>query len=127
MEKNCNWILTSIAVCVVLILISGCEPENKIDARQERLYSAENLELKKQIDGLEKKYEKDMAAKEAELNKCVQQNERLSKQISDDALKMFENDVMSSLMEQVQQLSQENTELKAKIEQLEKAQAEPVD
>ena len=41
-------------VSAVTILVAGCEPEGKVDARQERLYSSENRELKRQIESLEK-------------------------------------------------------------------------
>lgn len=118
--------IITLTVSFVTILVAGCEPENNVDQRQERLYSAENLELKRQINSLEKKYENDMKAKEAELNKCLEQNAQLSKQLGDDAIKMFEGEIMTSLMEQVQQLTKENNELKASIEEFQDTRSKAV-
>lgn len=122
MKKKSIRFLISIAVCAVLISVFGCEPEKTVNTRQERLYSTQNIELQKKIDNLEKKYKKDLGKKNEELLKCRNDNEVLTKQIQDETTKVFANEAMNTLMEQVQKLTAENNELKAKIAELEKAQ-----
>ena len=119
--------ITLIILCTILIPITGCEPEGKTTTRQERLYSAENMKLKKQIAQLEKKYEEDVVSKDKELQQCLEDNKVLTEQIQMDTAKAMEDSLTDMLMEQVQQLTDENIKLRAKIEELEKTQTEKAD
>jgi CII-binding regulator of phage lambda lysogenization HflD len=113
-------IILCLAVCATLAGLAGCEPKEPVNERQERLYSAENMELKKEISVLRSQFEKQMQAKQQELDKCNKDKAALEEQLSQETVKMFEDSLMSSLMEQVNQLNNENTQLKADIEALNK-------
>ncbi|MBN1795326.1 MAG: hypothetical protein JW804_01505 [Sedimentisphaerales bacterium] len=115
-----------IVICTLLISTIGCEPESNATPRQERLYSAENMELKKQIAQLEKKYEKDVVAKDKELQQCLEENKVLTEQIQEETAKALEESLTTMLMEQVQQLTDENIKLQAKVEQLENTQTKQI-
>jgi hypothetical protein len=127
MNKQHKNLLISVIICILLLSLTGCQPETKVDQRQDRLYSVENMELKKQVNSLEKKYEKDMATKKAELDKCNRQLKQVSKELGNDAMTMFETDLINSLMKQIDNLTKENQKLKARIKELEKIQVETSD
>jgi cell division protein FtsB len=113
-------IIPYLTVCVILAGLAGCEPEEPVSERQERLYSAENMELKKQIAELQGQFEKDMQAKQKELEQCNRDKSTLQKNIERNTAKLFEESALPALMEQVQQLKRENARLKAEIEDLNK-------
>lgn len=106
-------------ICGVFFLIIGCEPENKTDdSKKERLFAAENMELKKEIENLKKTHTKELASAKAELAECQKQNDFLSEQVQEETTKVLENEITNMLMEESQRLNQENEELKALIEEL---------
>lgn len=105
--------------CFVIIIFAGCEPtETAVNERQERLYSAENAELKKQLSDSQIKYANELAEKQRQLEQCQTEKEQLANQISEETIKAFEESAVNMLMEQVGQLTQENAELKAQIAEL---------
>lgn len=105
-------------VCYVGILVAGCEPEPTSSVKQERLYAAENMELKKQIKDMKKKHGKELAAKQELINECEKKKQTLLRQANEEANKMFEESVMSQLMDQVEELKEENKKLRAQLEEL---------
>ena len=107
-------------VCAVLAGVAGCEPKEQVNERQERLYSIENEELKKQLAKLQDKCEQDVAAKQQQLDKCQADLNSLAEQLQEDTMKAFEQSGVNILMEQNKQLLEENTRLKAEIEDLKK-------
>ncbi len=109
-----------LTVCIILAGLAGCEPEEPVSERQERLYSAENMELKKQIVNLQEQVEKDIQAKQKELDQCNKDKNTLQQNIKRNSAKFFEDSALPTLMEQIQQLKKENTQLKAQIEALNK-------
>jgi hypothetical protein len=112
-------------VCSAFILIIGCEPESKTtDVKKERLFSAENIELKKQIDDLKKTQIKELAAKEVQLADCQKENAVISKQAQEETSKALDNEITNMLMEDSKRLAAENEELKAQIEELKKLPAD---
>ena len=116
-----------IIICTFAAMLTGCEPQSTgrptaepVSERQERLYAIENEELNKQIADLEKQFKKDMEARQKELDKCIEERDLLGKQTQEETIKMFEESLMNVLLEQVQELTEENTQLKAQIEDLNK-------
>src|SRR4030042_5136902 len=96
-------------ICGVFFLIMGCEPENKTnDVKKERLFAAENIELKKQIEDLKKTHEKELTAVQAELAECQKENEFLAEQAQEETTKALENDITNMLMQESQRLVAEN-------------------
>ena len=109
-----------LTVCMILAVLTGCDEEGATSERQERLYAAENVELKKQIAELEEQFQKDLAAKQEELDRCNEDKTALQQQLQENTAKVFTESVTPSLMEQIQELTSENTQLKARIEGLQK-------
>ncbi len=109
-----------VTFCLILSVVTGCEEQGITSERQERLYSAENMELKKQITELEKQFQNDIKAKQGELDKCNEDKTVLQQQLQENTAKVFTESVTPGLMEQVQQLNDENSQLKMRIEELEK-------
>jgi DNA anti-recombination protein RmuC len=105
--------------CSVIIIFASCEPtETAVNERQERLYSAENAELKKELSDTQIKYANELAEKQRQLEQCQTEKTQLAEQKSEETVKAFEESAVSMLMEQIGQLTQENAELKAQIEEL---------
>ncbi|MGD9110476.1 MAG: hypothetical protein PVG93_06005 [Phycisphaerales bacterium] len=118
-----EFVITTIAivtVCSAVILVAGCEPEPTSSAKQERLYAAENIELKKQMADMEKRHQKELAQKQSLLDKCEEEKEGLKLQAEKEAIKLFQDELTNTLMEESQRLQDENKQLKAKIEELTK-------
>ena len=113
-------VLLCLTVFAVLAGIAGCEPKEQVNERQERLYSAENMELKNQIAELKDKCEKDMADKQQQLAECLADNIELEKKAREETAKALEQSAVNMLMEQVKELQKENAQLKAEIDDLNK-------
>jgi flagellar motility protein MotE (MotC chaperone) len=109
-----------LTVFAVLAGLSGCEPKEQVNERQERLYSVENTELKKQIAKLKDKYEEDLAVKQQQLDKCQADMNNLSEQLAEETFKTFEQSVVDALAKENKRLQDENNRLKAEIEDLNK-------
>jgi DNA-binding transcriptional MerR regulator len=109
-----------LTVFAVLVGIAGCEPKEQVNERQERLYSVENMELKKQITELKDKCEQDIAAKQQQLDKCQADMNSLAEQLADETFKTFEQSAVDMLMDDNKRLQEENDRLKAEIEDLKK-------
>ena len=112
-----------ITICTFAVMLTGCEPQSTgrptaepVSERQERLYAIENEELNKQIADLEKQFEKDLQAKQKELDKCIEERNLLGKQIQEETAKMLGDSLMNILIEELQKATEENTLLKAQIE-----------
>jgi predicted nuclease with TOPRIM domain len=109
-----------LSVCAIVTLLAGCDEGPVASQKQERLYAAENMELKKQIASLQEKSAKELAAKQQELDKCNQDKTTLNERLNENTRKAIEQSLMPTLMERVHQLTDENTHLKSRIKELEK-------
>ncbi len=109
-----------LTVCAVLAGLAGCEPKETVNERQERLYSVENMELKKQLEKLREQSEKDLQAKQKELDKCNADKTIIEKELSEETAKALKESLIDMLAEQVEQLTQENAKFRAEIETLNK-------
>jgi hypothetical protein len=113
-------ISSCLAIFAIFAGLAGCEPKEQVNDRRERLYSVENMELKKQIAALEDKYEQDLAAKQQQLDKCQAEKSDLEERLQEETMRAFEQSAVNMLMEQNKQLQKENAELKAEMEDLKK-------
>jgi predicted nuclease with TOPRIM domain len=107
-----------VTVCAAVILVAGCEPEPASSTKQERLFAAENMELKKQIADMEKKHKNELAAKQLLLDKCEEEKEIFKNQVGKETIKELHNEFVNMLSEEVQRLHKENEQLKAQLEEL---------
>ncbi len=105
------------AVCSAMILATGCEPEPTSSAKQERLFAAENIELKKQMANMEKRHEKELAMKQNLLERCEEEQEVFKSQADKEAAKLIQDEFTNMLTEEMTRLQEENDQLKAKIEE----------
>ena len=110
--------LLMVTVFCVMMTISGCEPESPTDTKKQRLYSAENMALKKQIAKMEKEHARQLTARQEIIDKCEKERDALQQQIDKETIKLFEESVMMELFEQINKLTQENSQLQAEIEKL---------
>jgi outer membrane murein-binding lipoprotein Lpp len=115
-----NRIILWLSICAIVAVLAGCEEQSVTTERQERLYSAENMELKKQIAELEKQFEKDLAAKQKELDRCNEDKIILGKQAREETAKILQEDMVDMLSGEIQRLEEENARLTAEIEALKK-------
>ena len=111
-------VILAVAIVVVLGLLTGCEEQNLSDTRKSRLVAAENMQLKKDLAQRDEEIEKQKGL----LAECIEEQEMAAKQVqkslkelSDTALKDFE---------EIISLKQENSELRAQLDQLQKRPAE---
>ncbi len=133
----------TIAIVFVLMLIAGCEEQNKnqpqtnVDVKQARLLVSENIQLQKQLtqsqDELKKsvaetaKYSDELAKCNADIAAQQKMLEEGEKQLNDIAQAEMEkelnekvNSVLTVIMDENVSLSQENEKLKEQINKLTK-------
>jgi len=111
-------IILAVVIFAVIALVTGCEEQNLSDTRKSRLVAAENMQLKKDLAQRDEEIEKQKGL----LAECIEEQEMAAKQVqkslkelSDTALKDFE---------EIISLKQENSELRAQLDQLQKRPAE---
>jgi cell division septum initiation protein DivIVA len=104
------------AVLTVLILISGCEESNLTSQRRARLVGDENLKLKKQLKLCNQKIQ--------ELKEIIAESERedqkeydAQKKTNGLTLKLMKN--LTGFTERIEKLTDENLQLKTRIQELE--------
>jgi len=125
----------TIAIVFVLMLIAGCEEQNKnqpqtnVDVKQARLLVSENMQLQKQLaqsqDELKKsvaettKCSADIAEQQKLLEECLKQNDvphaEMEKELNEKV-----NSVLITVMDENTLLMQENERLKEQIDKLTK-------
>jgi hypothetical protein len=123
MKKHFIQTIVFFVACAVLVPLIGCD-EKPINKSQEKLYAAENMELKKDISRLKEEHKKELAAKQNELENCRAENEKLEERLQRDNAKIMQESMIVPLMEQMQKLKAENSQLKAEIEALKQEQGE---
>lgn len=104
----------AIGTIFFVMLFAGCEQQQvqtSADSRKSRLVSAENIELKKQLQQCSNKLEKC----ENRLRECQLETEASIKKTTEDA-----DSLIRFVMDEMEKLMKENTELKSKVEKLEK-------
>ena len=115
-----------IAIGFVAMLLAGCGQKEPPDVKQSRAIAAENIELRKQverlnqeIDRLKERHEKDIKEQQKLLAQCQQDKESWKKKAQQNIRSQIEP-VLDAVMDETAKLREENTKLKAQIEQLQK-------
>lgn len=121
MNRAVKTILIIIITSVVFAIITGCEPEGTTEnPKKERLYAAENIELKKQIDQMKKTHQSELAANQQLLDSCLEENQMLTQQIEQNTADILNDEITTMMMNETQRLQQENESLMAQIDELKK-------
>ena len=112
---------------VVVILVASCQESDTggpTDAKKSRVIAAENMELKKEIEGYKTKVERirevhgrEIKRQEELLAKCEEEKGLLAKK-ADENIKEQVGDVSAVLLEENTKLREENENLKAQVEKL---------
>ena len=115
-----------IAIGFVATLTAGCGQQEPPGVKQTRAIAAENIEFKKQvewlnreIDRLKERHEKDIKEQQKLLVECQQDKESWKKKAQQN-IRSQVAPVLDSVIDETAQLREENTKLKAQIEQLQK-------
>ncbi len=115
-----------LAVCVVVISIAGCGQQELPSVKKSRLIAAENMRLTKELERRDKEIEsirelhnKEIKKQEELLAKCVREKDSW-KQKAQQNVKNQVKGVFDAVMEQNANLREENENLKAQIEKLQK-------
>ena len=125
--KRPAWETFVLVVIVAVMLIGGCGGQNEPpDVKKSKAIAAENIELKKQLAQSGKEIEKlkDQHGKEIDeqkqlLAECLKEKE-IWKQKSQQNIRSQVKGVLDTVLEENKKLRDENTRLKAQIEELQK-------
>ena len=115
-----------LAVGFVAMLIAGCGQKEPPGVKQTRAIAAENIELRKHVERLSREIEKLKEQHETENNKqkkllaqCRQDQETWKKKAQQNIRSQVEP-VLDAVIDETAKLREENTKLRAQIEQLQK-------
>jgi len=118
----------TIAIVFVLMLIAGCEEQNKnqpqtnVDVKQARLLVSENMQLQKQLaqsqDEL-KKRDADLTEQQKLLEECLKQNDVPQAEMEKEPNEKS-NSILTMVIDENASLSQEIEKLKEQIDKLTK-------
>jgi predicted nucleic acid-binding Zn-ribbon protein len=124
--KGQAWKASVLVVGFVIMLIAGCGQKEPPSVRQSRAIAAENIELRKQFKRLEEEiakvkeqHAKKLKKKEKLLTQCEQEKEAWKKKAQQNIRNQV-SPVLDAVMDETARLREENTGLKAQIEQLQK-------
>ena len=124
--KGQAWKLFVLAVGFIIILMVGCGQKEPPSVRQSRAIAAENIELRKQvkqlnqeIKKLKEQYEKEIQKQGKLLTQCEQDKEAWKKKARQNIRNQV-SPVLDTVVDETAKLREENTKLKAQIEQLQK-------
>ncbi|MBN2313841.1 MAG: hypothetical protein JXM79_07915 [Sedimentisphaerales bacterium] len=115
-----------LAIGFAIILIAGCGPKEPPSVKQSRAIAAENIELRKQverlnreIESLKEQHEEEIKEQKRLLAQCEQDKDALKKKAQQN-IRGQVAPVLDAVMDETAKLRVENTKLKAQIEQLQK-------
>lgn len=115
-----------LAIGFIIILIAGCGQKEPPSVKQSRAIAAENIELRKQIkrlnqeiESLKEQHEKELKKQETLLTQCEQGKDALKKKARQN-IRSQVAPVLDAVINETAKLREENTKLKAQIEQLQK-------
>ena len=104
---------------VLLMLIAGCEEQNKPQSqspgKKDRLVAAENIQLKKDL----KQRDEEIKQQKMLLDKYMEENRALREDAQKNTQTLL-GEIMKSFAEENEKLRKENEELKAQIKELKK-------
>jgi len=115
-----------LAVGFVLMLIAGCGQKEPPGVKQSRALAAENIELRKQVERLSRdiqrlkeQHDKEIEKQEKLLAQC-QQDKETWKEKAQQNIRSQVKPVLDAVIDETAKLREENTKLKAQIEELQR-------
>jgi len=106
------------------MLTGGCGPQEESSFKKGRTIAAENIELRKELDRRNKKietlkaqYSEKIDEQREQLRKCLQEKEELREKSRQNVREQVSS-VLDTVMQENKKLREENTQLKAQIEEL---------
>jgi hypothetical protein len=113
---------------IAVIMTIGCGPQQPPNVKKARAIAAENIELKKELDLRNKEIEmlkaqhgKELTEQKKLLADCLKEKEALQNKSRQNVRDQVKG-VLGSVLEENKKLRDENTKLKAQIEELQKQQ-----
>ena len=113
-------------VSIAVMMTAGCGPQEPPSVKKSRTIAAENIELRKQlaqsskeIEKLKEQHGKEIDEQKKLLAECLQEKEAW-KNKSRQNIRSQVKGVLDTVLEDNKKLSDENTRLKAQIEELQK-------
>lgn len=103
----------AVGICLIAVLIAGCEEQNLSTAKESKLIAYENRQLKEQLAQREKKIEEQGRL----LEECQQRREVLEESFEDE-LDVRVGELLEVFAQLDKQLNEENNELKAQVKEL---------
>jgi DNA-binding transcriptional MerR regulator len=110
-------VIVGVVTTLAALSLAGCSEERQVQSKKERLYSAENIQLKKQIQGLESQG----SELQQQLDGCSKNKQYLQDQLRKGFGEELTN-VLTIFDARYSELIEENSRLKARIEKLEGSQ-----
>jgi hypothetical protein len=115
-----------VLIGIAIMLIIGCGPQELPSAKKSRTIAAENIELRKELDRCKKKIEtlneqqnKELTEQKKLLADCLKEKEALQNKSRQNIQNQVKG-VLDTVLEENKKLRDENTKLKAQIEELQK-------
>jgi hypothetical protein len=105
--------ILAVGICLIAVLIAGCEEQNLSTTRESKLIAYENRQLKKQLAQQEKKIEE-----QSRLLEESRRREKIPEGRFREELDAQVSEVMGILGQANRELHRENNELKAQVEEL---------
>jgi len=105
--------ILAVGICLIAVLIAGCEEQNLSTAKESKLIAYENRQLKEQLAQQEKKIEEQGRL----LEECQQRREVLEESFKDE-LDVRVGELLEVFAQLDKQLNEENNELKAQVKEL---------
>jgi outer membrane murein-binding lipoprotein Lpp len=105
--------ILAVGICLIAMLIAGCEEQNLSTAKESKLIAYENRQLKEQLAQREKKIEEQGRL----LEECQQRREVLEESFKDE-LDVRVGELLEVFAQLDKQLNEENNELKAQVKEL---------
>ena len=103
----------AVGICLIAVLIAGCEEQNLSTAKESKLIAYENRQLKEQLAQQEKKIEEQGRL----LEECQQRREVLEESFKDE-LDVRVGELLEVFAQLDEERRQENNKLKAQVEEL---------
>ena len=105
--------ILAVGICLIAVLIAGCEEQNLSTAKESKLIAYENRQLKEPLAQQEKKIEEQGRL----LEECQQRREVLEERFKEE-IDTRMGEVMEVFAQLDKQLNEENNKLKAHVEEL---------
>ena len=137
-ESAYKTLVLAVGIIFSIMLIAGCEEEEKIsdtmtetpDAKRSRLIAVENIQLKQQIEELKDQHaralqrqkelnDKERQRQQRQLDSCLQEK-KIQDEISNKGIENYMQNIVGPISEENTKLREEIETLKAQIEKLKK-------